>query len=382
MVRVLIGGDLCPIGRNESLFEKGDVASLFDDLLIEFQQAELSIVNLECPLIREKSPIQKIGPVLEASDSCINGIKQAGIDVVNLANNHIMDHGRTGFKNTLMVCEKFGIAHVGAGENLDAARKILVREIKGMRIGILSLTEHCFSTATKTLCGANPLDVIDFVRNVKTHHSKFDYLIVLLHAGDEQYAYPSPWLMNICRFFIEQGASAVICQHSHCPGCYENYRDAHIVYGQGNLVFDMPSRSRKYKSWSEGFLVILHIEQGCKTRMEIVPYEQSGSDFGARRMKGNREKVFRLALDERSKSILDEAFVEKQWRKFCWRRKQSYLAALHGYGRLASKLNDNIHFLQYLISKRSLRRKLNLMRCESHREALLQILSKEIGFSE
>lgn len=96
--KVLIGGDLCPIGRSMPLFEAGKAQAFFNDLLPEFEKADFSVVNLECPLIRKKTPIVKIGPTLDASETCINGIKAAGINLVGLANNHIMDHGKAGLE--------------------------------------------------------------------------------------------------------------------------------------------------------------------------------------------------------------------------------------------------------------------------------------------
>ena len=92
-VSVVIGADICPIGGNQSFFESGDAGNLLHDLLPEFDAADLSIANLECPLIEQAAPIMKTGPVFGEPSACINGIKQAGIDVLTLANNHIMDHG-------------------------------------------------------------------------------------------------------------------------------------------------------------------------------------------------------------------------------------------------------------------------------------------------
>ena len=57
MPTILIGADLCPIGENQPFFKEGDARSLFNDLLPEFQQADLAIANLECPLIEHPSPI-------------------------------------------------------------------------------------------------------------------------------------------------------------------------------------------------------------------------------------------------------------------------------------------------------------------------------------
>src|SRR6516225_8541281 len=106
MTTLLIGADLCPIGRNRPFFEAGDAESLFHDLLPEFAAADLVIANLECPLIARSTPILKTGPVFGEASTCIQAIQRAGIDVLCLANNHILDHGPEGLQNTLEVCAK------------------------------------------------------------------------------------------------------------------------------------------------------------------------------------------------------------------------------------------------------------------------------------
>ncbi len=181
MITVLVGGDVCPIGVNMRLFVSGDAPGLFGGLLAEFQRADLSVVNLECPLIGERTPITKSGPVLGAPPECVNGMKAAAIDVVNLGNNHIMDHGVRGFRSTLAALREHDIDYVGAGEDLEEARRILIRRVKGTAIGILSMAEHEFNIAAERRPGANPLDLIEFVRSVRDHNSQWDHLIVLFH---------------------------------------------------------------------------------------------------------------------------------------------------------------------------------------------------------
>jgi len=124
MIKIIIGGDVCPINRNESYFKKGDAKSIFNDLLTGLKSADLSIVNLECPLIDKYTPIIKNGPTLGVSSKCINGIKKSGIKLVNLANNHILDHGWQGIKNTIEVCKKEGVDIIGAGKNQEEAGEI------------------------------------------------------------------------------------------------------------------------------------------------------------------------------------------------------------------------------------------------------------------
>lgn len=372
MITVSIGGDVCPIGKNLPYFISGDAESIFNDLLMEFEKADLSIVNLECPLINENTPIAKIGPILGVPGECINGIKQANIDILNLANNHIMDHGPTGLKNTLKVCAEAQIKTVGAGENLEQARRILIQKIDNIRIGIMAFAEHEFSIATYNSWGASPLDLIDFVRNVRSQKDNFDYLIVLLHGGNEQYPFPSPRLIDTCRFMVEMGADAVIVQHTHCPGCYEEYQNAHIVYGQGNLIFDWPCTD---EAFYKGFLVKLSIAGDLSSTMDIIPYTQSNSHIGARKMDHEGEQLLRQSLQERSLAIKDSSFVLTQWLKFCEVRKYDYLSKVLGFNRLYSKLNQNGFIVKYFYTTKSLIRTQNIILCESHREVIETILN-------
>ena len=71
MPTVIIGADLCPIEGNQACFQRGDAVSLFHDLLPEFSAADLVLANLECPLIRQSSPIPKTGPTFGAPEDCI-----------------------------------------------------------------------------------------------------------------------------------------------------------------------------------------------------------------------------------------------------------------------------------------------------------------------
>lgn len=371
MPTILIAADICPIEDNLPFFTSGDADSLVHDLLPEFQQADLAIANLECPLIEHASPIAKTGPTFGESPDCINGIRNIGIDVLGLANNHILDHGPAGLKNTLEVCIRAGIATVGAGSNLRAAREIVVRQAGSARVGFLAVAEREFSIATKTSWGANPLDLMDFVRNVTKRRKDFDYLVVLLH-GAHEFQPISPRIQDTCRFMIEMGANAVVVQQPHCLGGYENYRGGHIVYGQGALIMD-EAIYRNEKSFHEGFLVKLGIHADFTSTMEIVPFIQSDPAPGARGMRPEEEKELRQRLEERSRWILDEAFVEAEWIKFCDARKHGYLSAMLGHNRPLRLLNKNGLLERVLYGKRRLLSGRNIVCCETHREAVQTI---------
>jgi len=388
MSSLLIAADICPIGNNRPLFMAGDARGLLNDLLPEFERADLMVANLECPLIGEPSPIMKTGPIFGAPGDCIKAIKNAGIGVLCLANNHILDHGGAGLINTLKVCAQEGVETVGAGKNLAAAGRIVVRDCGGVRVGLLAAAEHEFSIAGENSPGANPLDLITFVRNIREHRASFDFLVVLLHGAAEFFA-PTPRIQNTCRFMIEMGADVVIVQHPHILGGYENYLGGHIVYGQGALLMD-EDIYRNRKSFHEGFLVKLTLnvqlttagfqksQNSPSSQLTLIPFTQSDPGPGARRMVPEREQAFYECLAERSRMILDKRFVEAEWVKFCEENKHGYIGSLLGFNRVMHKLNRNGLLFRLLYGKRPLLGVRNLIQCETHREAIETIFQHQL----
>jgi len=375
MIEIIVGGDVSPIGRNEEYFSQGDVSKLFGGSLSEFQKSDLAIVNLECPLIEDAKPISKAGPLLSSPSRCIRGLVDSGIDMVGLANNHIMDYGHTGLLNTIGVCNKNGIEVVGAGGNIAEARKIRIKNLNGFRVGVLAVAEHEFSIATKINSGANPVDLIDFIRNVNSTKENYDYLIVLYHGGNMNYPYPNPRLKETCQFMLENGANAVVVQHTHCPGCYSRHENGYIVYGQGNLLFDLPNRD---KSFYKGMLIKLSIDNDKKEQFTLIPYEQSITGPGLRLLSGDVKQQFLATINERSEKIKDDAFVGSQWLAYCTNKKYRYLNRIYGINFLFRKLVLKKLFTRYLMNKRSMARLQNTISCESHREAILTILSNKM----
>jgi poly-gamma-glutamate synthesis protein (capsule biosynthesis protein) len=373
-MKITIGGDFCPVGPIGGACRSGDAAAVFGDLMEVLRHSDLSVLNLECPLVDAPSPIAKSGPVLGVSRDHANVLRPAGFRVIGLANNHAMDHGALGLASTISACEEAGSAAFGAGPDLGAARAIRICEAGGYRIGFLGMAEHEFGIARRDRPGVNPLDPMDFVRNVARHASQWDFLVVLIHGGNEFFPYPRPSLRDACRFLVEQGADAVICQHSHRAGCYETYGGGHILYGQGNLLFDRPDAP---DGWYEGLLVTLELERPRSSKLSLVPICQSRPSPGVRRMPEPRATEFLSEIGRRSDEIRDDAFVHERWNEFCEGMRTHYLRRLGSPNRAFRALDRLTGFTRYFYSRTPLQAEhLNLFRCESHREALINILSR------
>ena len=254
MNRIIIGADLVPTESNKEFFINGQVDELIGvDLLDVFNDSNCRIFNLETPLTNTYSPIDKCGPPLIARTETINAYKAMGINLLTLANNHILDQGIQGLDSTIKVLQENGIEYVGVG-NKETASQPFFFEFYNKKIGVYACVEHEFSTVEDFEKGANPFDVIESFDHIANTKKECDYLIVLYHGGKEHYRYPSPNLQKVCRKMVERGADLIICQHSHCIGCKEEYKNGTIVYGQGNFLFD----SSEMDCWQTSLLVSIN----------------------------------------------------------------------------------------------------------------------------
>jgi poly-gamma-glutamate synthesis protein (capsule biosynthesis protein) len=348
----------------QAAFAAGQARQIFHDLLPEIQSADLAVVNLECPLVSHPSPITKSAPVLESPPVCVRGFVGAQWDLLNLANNHSFDHGAAGLRETIQAIRNAGLAVVGAGDNLRAAKAPAISQVNGQRVVVYSMAEREFSLADETTPGANPLDLINFVQAVRLHKQD-GIFIALVHGGREYYPYPTPEMVRRSRFMVEMGADAVIWCHTHCPLPWETYAGRPIVYGLGNLIFE--PLGAVAPSWHQGYLVRLDID-GNEVRLTPIPYVQSLDAIGARCMGEAEALAFLQELRERSGELKDSSLMETKWRESCRLQRVDYLSMLFAYSPIMNRLRRVL--LPLLHSRRDILQSLLLVQCETHREIL------------
>lgn len=117
---ILIGADLVPTENNKEFFIDANINELFGSELCELlNRVDYRIFNLEVPLTDSLSPIQKNGPCLCAPSKCIEGYKAIKVNLLTMANNHILDQGFNGLYSTMELCKKHDISIVGAGKNIE-----------------------------------------------------------------------------------------------------------------------------------------------------------------------------------------------------------------------------------------------------------------------
>jgi len=299
-----------------------------------------------------------------------------------LANNHIMDHGCAGLRTTLQTLNASGLGAVGAGENLAEADRWLVKTFGGLRVAFAAFCEREWCFAGPRHAGGAPLDLIHFTRLVAHRRGSYDVLVVLLHGGAEHVPLPSPRFQDTCRFLVEQGANAIICQHSHIAGAMEYYQGAPIVYGQGNLLA-LNSALRTLCSWHIGCLIRLEINPSDRQIVaRRLPFVQSFDTVGVRGMSASERGAFDEAMSRLDQQVQDSEQVLAAWKEFCAKRKLSYYSLLKGHTGLVRRVQCRLGVFERMIPREAKRVWLNLLRCDAHHESLESILEATCGWPD
>jgi len=376
---ILFAGDFAPCRRFESLvLEKKE--KIFNDALGLIGGADVSFVNLECPLTTSVDKIEKTGPALKSNPETVEAIK--AFSVAGLANNHIFDYGVSGLKDTIETCSRAGMATVGAGLNIADAQRVVIHEAKGVKVAIIAIAEYEFNQSEEGGPGSAPIDLVDNYQQITAAKKLADVVIVTIHGGNEYFPYPRPGLRKMCRHFIDLGVDAVICHHPHVPGAYEVYEGKPIYYSIGNLVFD---QNLPKPGWEEGYFVELKFDvlNGSFLNSTMHPFTQSVRQEGVRLMLGNEKEEFISRIEDYRGVLEDPDLYREIWDDFVEEKTRSYIIrnfnifGFKGVGFLMRKFPFLADFL-YGNGKADLDR-LNLVRCQSHLELLSDSLRRKLG---
>jgi len=206
--------------------------------------ADIAIANFENPAPNDPS-WHTSGTVFSADPKLVDGLVNAGLDYVSLANNHIRDAGGPGVLQTIKNLTTRGLKVSGAGKDLAAARKPAIMEAGGAKVAILAydaIAGGYHATATKI--GSAPLNATYVKQDVAAaRKAGADVVIVFPHWGTEYDPTPFTSQQKLARMIIDSGADMVIGNHAHWAAAMEIYEGKPIWYALGNFVFD--------QTWSE-----------------------------------------------------------------------------------------------------------------------------------
>jgi len=247
------------------------------------QGADLAIANFENPA-PNAFRFHTSGTVFSADPALIDGLVNAGLDYVSLANNHIRDAGARGVIETIENLDARGLAHGGAGRNVAEARRPALLDAGGTTVAILGYDTIARGYAAgPDRAGSAQLTAAVVREDVAlAREAGADIVIVFPHWGTEYDATPFGSQRTLAHAVIDAGADLVIGNHAHWAGAMELYKGRPIWYALGNFVFD--------QTWSEPTM------EGMTVELTFV-----GADLVQVRMRPH------IILDKAQPNFLDPA---------------------------------------------------------------------------
>ncbi len=226
--------------------------------------ADHVIANVEGPIMEgtKNEATEGAQQLLHFMDPAVADFLSANhCDIWNICNNHIKDAGEAGIASTLEEAKKRGISTIGAGMNIEQARKILyLSEAGGIGMFGVGYQRAC-RKATETEAGCFSWSDLDAISDAISEIKKTcRWCIVVAHAGEEFTPLPSPYTRDRYHLYLEMGADIVVAHHPHVPMNYEMVGDKAIFYSLGNFIFDTPYQRSQYNT-EKGLLLRLDLSE-------------------------------------------------------------------------------------------------------------------------
>ncbi len=226
-VSLFLAGDVM-LGRSVMIrgYKDGDFVFPFKWVANALRSSDIAFFNLESPII-DSCPMKDSGYIFCTSKSFVEGLKFSGVDVVNLANNHIENYGKNGLDQTIRYLSEAGILTTGVG-------KLVKIEKKGLTFGFLG-----FDKSEQV----NPKLNKDEVDLILESDKEVDILVVSMHWGVEYRDRALESVRILAKEIMEYGADVIMGHHPHWVQDWDFINGKPVFYSLGNFVFD--------QMWSE-----------------------------------------------------------------------------------------------------------------------------------
>lgn len=271
-IKILAVGDIMlGISSLRAIAEKDTIPDMLkenpqeivQDIKHVLRDSDILFGNLECIISKDfdKSPVDNPRLLMAPLDA-VNLLKYANFTILNLANNHILDHGIEKVNETVKLLDKNGMKYVGVPTILNK-KSLQIVSSKNKKIGFLGYN----------LCNdGEKSEYVDIFSEVKRSKELVDIIVVSLHWGwgYEHMSYPSPEQITLGRMLIDSGVDVVLGHHPHVIQPIELYKNKVIAYSLGNFIFDMWREETK-----KSFILEILISSNNNFLVNIVPIEHN-----------------------------------------------------------------------------------------------------------
>jgi poly-gamma-glutamate synthesis protein (capsule biosynthesis protein) len=238
-ITLAFAGDVHFAGRVARLLK--DPATTFGPITSVLTSADFAAVNLETPVTSRGQPQPKTYH-FATTPVAFTALRDAGVDLVTMANNHVLDYGPTGLADTLAAARAAHFPYVGAGVNAAAAWAPYVATINGTKlaiVGVSQVAELASSwVATAHRPGeANAINLGQTLAAVREAKRLARIVIVLMHWGTEGMGCPDQNQLSLAPKLAAAGASIIIGSHAHMLQGSGWLGHTFVAYGMGNFLW-------------------------------------------------------------------------------------------------------------------------------------------------
>lgn len=253
------------IGFDRYMYEKWNDENLISPEILTFlHSADHIVANVEGPVAEAETNTTQSGvaQLLHTIDpAAVKVLKNMKADIWNICNNHIMDAGPYGIESTLKIAAENNVQTIGAGMNIDEARKpVILNEAGGIGMFGIGYQRACRKADTDNPGCYSWSDLDAIQETINEIKKTCRWCIVVAHAGEEFTPLPSPYTRERYHKYLEMGADIVIAHHPHVPMNYETVGDKIIFYSLGNFIFDTDYQRAQFNT-EKGLLVKLNFTE-------------------------------------------------------------------------------------------------------------------------
>ena len=282
----VIGDIMCHSTQYKDAYDSSlgdyDFSYVFDDIKQYIENTDLVIGNLETTLAGKDIGYESY-PTFNTPEHIALDLKELGLDVLSTTNNHALDQGFAGISNTIDELDKVGLLHTGTYKTEEDASKLLVTEVKGIKIGIVAYSygtngiavpkdnEYCINLI-------NDEKIVSDLEKMKEEN--VDLIIAIMHWGIEYETSPNEEQIRLNNLLIQNGADIVLGGHPHVLQKMEKKevtlpdgtnKDCFTAFSLGNFISGQVKEYTK-QSAILNLRVTKHYENNKKISIDSTEY--------------------------------------------------------------------------------------------------------------
>lgn len=239
---LLFTGDVLFANSFSNCYDSGGIEAVVSaDMLDMMKSADITMVNQEFPFSNRGTPMEDKQYTFRADPSYVGAMTEMGVDIVSLANNHILDYGTDALSDTFATLDEEGILYAGAGDSLERAQEVQLIEKNGKTFGFLAASRVIPVTAwnveNRTPGVLATYDETRLVEAIEKARDQCDVLVVFVHWGVEHQSSPVEYQRYLAQKYVDAGADLVIGAHTHCLQGIEYIDGKPVFYSLGNFIF-------------------------------------------------------------------------------------------------------------------------------------------------